>query len=341
MNEFIIDFGADELERNTPVEVLQMLGGVNASNAGDNLERGFFSVFGKATSLFPGSLGEGMRVVMVILVIAALCAVASSLMDGDSLKVAQLAGVLAIAAVAVIGMNSVLAAGREALGQMNVYSKALLPTLAAASAASGKPASAIFRQAGTALASDMLMTMYDRLLYPLLYIYAALVTFSAALPNDMTTRLAGFVKWIVGGLLTISLVLFTAYLTIGGAVSGSADAASIKTAKAALGGAVPVVGGIIADASETLLSGAAVIKNTIGVFGLFAVLGVVIGPIVAIAARVLCFKLGAALAGTLGGEGIAKYIDKLAGLYSMMLGLVSASAFLLIISIVMTVLAGG
>jgi hypothetical protein len=52
-------------------------------------------------------------------------------------------------------------------------------------------------------------------------------------------------------------------------------------------------------------------------------------------------KLGAALAGTVGGEALAGYADSIAGLYSMMLGLVSASAFLLIISLVSTVMAAG
>jgi stage III sporulation protein AE len=135
-------------------------------------------------------------------------------------------------------------------------------------------------------------------------------------------------------------VLFTAYLTIGGAIAGSADAVSVKAAKTALGGLIPVVGGIIADASETLLLGAAVIKNAVGVFGLLVVLGIVLQPCVSLAVRALCLKLGAALAGTFGGEELARYIDSLTGLYSMMLGLVSASAFLLVISIVSTILAG-
>ena len=302
---------------------------------------GFFGLLSQAAELFPGSLGEGLRAAMAIVAVAALCAVAGSVAEGVAPRAAQLAGVLAVAALTVTGLNSLMGAGREAAGQMNTYSKALLPTLAAASAAAGKPASALFRQTGTLLASDLLLTLYDRLLFPLLYVYAALVTFNAALPHDMVKRIAGLVKWAVSGLLTASLVLFTAYLTVGGAISGSADAVSVKTAKTALGGFVPVVGGIIADASETLLLGAAVIKNAVGIAGLAAVLGVALGPCLALAARVLCVKLAAALAGTLGGEGLAGYIDSLAGLYSMMLGLVSASAFLLVISIVSAILAGG
>ena len=323
-------FGADRLPG---------LDGVMVQTAGENWETGFFGLLSQLSALFPGSLGEGLRAALAILAIAALCAVAGSVVEGNPARYVQLAGVLAIAALTVTGFNSLMGAGRDAIGQMNLYSKALLPSMAAASAASGQPASAIFRQAGTLFASDLLITLYDRLLYPLLYVYAALVTFNAALPHDMVKRLAGLVKWAVGGLLTATLVLFTVYLTIGGAISGSADAVTVKTAKTALGGFIPVVGGIIADASETLLLGAAVIKNSVGVFGLLAILGIALGPCVALGARYLCVKLGAALTGTLGGEGLASYVDSLAGLYSMMLGLVSASAFLLVISIVSAIMA--
>jgi stage III sporulation protein AE len=333
--------GANELERAAPGDVLRLLDGVTVHNAGDNLEKGFLRLLGQAAELFPGSLGEGLRTALTVVVIAALCAAAGSVAEGQALRYIQLAGVLTIAAVTVTGFSSAMAAGREAIAQMSVYSKALLPVLAAAAAASGRPASAVFRHAATAMGADLLLTLYDRLLIPLLYIYAALITFNAALPADMVKRLAGLVRWVVIWTLTVTTVIFTAYLTVGGAIAGSADAVSVKAARTALGGMVPVVGGIIADASETLLLGAAVIKNAVGVFGLLVILGIALQPCIALAVRAGCLKIGAALAGTVGGEGLAQYIDTLTGLYSMMLGLVSVSAFLLIVSIVSAIMTGG
>jgi stage III sporulation protein AE len=333
--------GAEGLERAAPNDVLRMLDGVTVHNAGDHLESGFLKLLAQAAELFPGSFGEGLRAALAVVAVAALCAVAGSVAEGQALRYVQIAGVLSIAALTITGFHGVMASGREAIAQMNLYSKALLPVLAAASAAAGSPASAFFRHAGTVLAADLLITLYDRLLIPLLYIYAALATFNAALPHDMVKRLAGLIKWAVTGILTVSLILFTAYLAIGGAITGSADAVSVKAAKTALGGMVPVVGGIIADASETLLLGGAVIKNAIGIFGLLVVLGIALQPCLSLAVRAVCLKLGAALAGTLSGEGLAGYVDSLSGLYSMMLGLLSASAFILIISVVSTIMAGG
>ncbi|MCL2003812.1 MAG: stage III sporulation protein AE [Oscillospiraceae bacterium] len=332
--------GTEQLERAAPDDVLRLLDGVTVHNAGDSLEGGLFGLLNRAAELFPGAFGAGLRTALSVAAVAALCAVAAGVSEGQTLRYVQLAGVLAAAALTVAGFSGAMAAGREAVAQMNVYSKALLPVLAAAAAASGNVSAAFFRHAWTALASDLLLTLYDRLLIPLMFVYAALVTFNAALPHDIVKRLAGLVKWAVAGILTVSLAVFTAYLSIGGAIAGSADAVSVKAARTALGGMVPVVGGIIADASETLLLGAAVVKNAVGVFGLLVVLGVALQPCLLLAVRAVCLKLGAALAGALGGEALADYIDSLTGLYSMMLGLVSASAFLLIISVVSTISAG-
>jgi stage III sporulation protein AE len=332
--------GVEELERNTPSDILLMLDGIGAAEAGDNLEKGFLNLLSQAAELLPGFLGEGLRAAVIVVMIAALCAVAGSVASGNMPQYIRIAGVLSIALVTIHGFSGIMGAGREAISQMNTYSKALMPALAAASAAAGKPASAIFRQLGTVFASDLLLTLYDRLLYPLLYIYAALITFNAALPHDMVKRFSALLRKTSRWFLTATLGLFTIYLTIGGAISGNADAFSVKAAQTALGGFVPVVGRIISDASETLLLGASIIKNAVGVFGLLVVLGTALGPLLSLAVRAGCMKLSAALAGTLGGEGIADYLDDLSGLYTILLGLVSASAFLLIISIVSTILAG-
>ena len=42
---------------------------------------------------------------------------------------------------------------------------------------------------------------------------------------------------------------------------------TLKTAKLAVSGAVPVVGGVISDATETMLSGAALLRGSIGISG--------------------------------------------------------------------------
>ena len=66
-------------------------------------------------------------------------------------------------------------------------------------------------------------------------------------------------KKVVTWILTTALLLFTVYLSVVRIVSGSADGATVKVAKAAISGVVPVVGGILSEVSETVMAGAGMV----------------------------------------------------------------------------------
>ncbi len=89
-------------------------------------------------------------------------------------------GALAVATVSVSDINGLIGLGRDAIDAMTMFSKALLPTMATVTAVSGAPAGAAARQLATVLFSDVLLTLIDRLLIPLVYLYVAAFTAYAA-----------------------------------------------------------------------------------------------------------------------------------------------------------------
>ena len=90
--------------------------------------------------------------------------------------------------------------------------------------------------------------------------------------------MGGLLKWCITAVLSAVLLVFVGYLTISGVIAGSSDAVTVKTAKLALSGVVPVVGGILSDAAETVLAGAGVLKSTVGLFGMLVVFGMCVAP---------------------------------------------------------------
>jgi stage III sporulation protein AE len=72
--------------------------------------------------------------------------------------------------------------------------------------------------------SDFLLTLIDRLLLPLVYIYIAALTAYAAIGNEGLKRVAGAIRWAVTTVLTVVLLAFVGYLTVSGVIAGSADA---------------------------------------------------------------------------------------------------------------------
>ena len=183
--------------------------------------------------------------------------------------------------------------------------------------------------------------MIDRLLVPLVYAYVAACTACAAVGNPGLKKVAGVLKWVVTRSLTTLLVVFVTYLTVSGAIAGTTDAAALKAAKMAISTAVPVVGGIISNAAETILVGAGLLKNTVGVFGMLAVLGICVVPFLKLGAHYLTYKFTGALAAMLADSRLAELIDGISTAFALMLGMTGASALLLLVSIVSGLAGGG
>ena len=183
----------------------------------------------------------------------------------------------------------------------------------------------------------LVLNLIDRLLLPLVYLYIGVLTASACLPENRLGAIAEALKKLVTWILTTALLVFTIYLSIVRIISGSADSATVKVAKAAISGVVPVVGGIIADASETVLAGAGMLKNTIGVFGMLAILAACAYPFLQLGVQYLLYKLTAYLASVVGAPGLCKLIDGLGGAFGLILGMTGGCALLLLISVLASV----
>ena len=134
--------------------------------------------------------------------------------------------------------------------------------------------------------------------------------------------------------LTAFLLLFLGWLTASGAIAGSADAAAVKTAKIAISRAVPVVGSILSDAAETVLTGAGALKSTVGAVGLAAVLAICLVPFFRLAVHYLTYKAAAALAGMVCDLRLCKLIDDIGSAFGMMLGITGACALVLLVSLI-------
>ena len=232
---------------------------------------------------------------------------------------------------ALIGM------GRETLERMTDFGQILLPTMAAATALGGSPGSAAARQFAAMLFSDLLLTAINGLLLPLTYGYIAACAACAAVGNEGLKRLAGVLKWVVTTVLTILLLTYVGYLTVSGVVAGTADAVAVKAARFTVSSMVPVVGGILSDAAETVLAGAGVLKNAVGVFGMLTILSICLVPFLRLGVHYLAYKLTGALAATVADGRVAGLIDQIGSAFGLVLGMTGASALLLLVSMVSAV----
>lgn len=246
----------------------------------------------------------------------------------------SITGALWITAVSAGNLNALIGLGQQTIVDLSQLSKALLPVLAAAEAASGGVTAASARQVAAVFFSDILLTAIERVLLPAVYLYIGTAAAGAVLEGELMERVGSLLKkligWALGGLLT----LFTAFLTISGAVAGTADAQAVKVAKAAVSVAVPVVGGILSEAAESMLAGAGLLRGLLGAFGALAVLSFCLVPFLRLGGQYLLYQCASLAAAAAGPKKLTGLLTALGDAFGLVLAMTAASALLLLISLV-------
>lgn len=287
-------------------------------------------------------LFSGARSALVLMVGVLLLGTARTMSadkSGSVERCVDLVGVLWVTAVSSAQMESLIGMGLDTVHSIAGFAKLLLPALGSAAAAGGGIAGASLRQVGTVFFSDILLTLIDSLLVPMVYLYVGLAAAQAVLEEGLFTSLANMLRKLTIWLLSGLLVLFTGYLAVGGAISGAADATAVRAAKTAVSTAVPLVGKILAEASETILAGAGVLRGTIGVFGVLVILGICLLPVIRLGVQYLLYRLVGIAASVSGPGAIARLLSMLGDAFAMVLAMTASSAVLLIISILSTLTA--
>lgn len=253
---------------------------------------------------------------------------------GAGVDPVRFATTVCVTALAVGDVNTLMGLGQETLAQMNTFSLTLLPVMTVATSAAGAPATAVARQGAALLFFKLLLTLTERVILPLILAYIAMLSAYAALGNEGLKRVAGILKWTANGLLTLLLSGFVFYLTVTGAVAGNADALTQKAAKTALSGMVPVVGGILSDAAETVVAGAGIVKGSLGVVGLLVVLCICLMPFLRLGLHYIVYKITAALVSLVAVGHAASLVDTLSSSFALMMGAVAGGGLILYISII-------
>ena len=327
----------DGLERALPEAARDILGDLTVSDMSSGSRGVWERIVGWVLSSLGGYVGAAARSACVALAVALLCSLAGALSEkGKTSEVVVLGGALAIMAACAGDMKSFLGQTQTALLELQDFSRALLPTIAASAAAGGHGAAAAARYAASALFMDVLMAAGVQVILPVIYAYAAASTAAAALP---TGTLAGPVKltgWVCTTLLAALTTVFTLALSVTGAVAGSADKVAGSLAKSAISAALPVVGSILADAADTYVAGAAALRGAVGLFGLAGALGVCLGPALGLGLHYLMYKAAACVAEPFAEGRLAGLVNNIGTAYGMALGLVGSAGTMLFISIVIS-----
>lgn len=247
---------------------------------------------------------------------------------------ADLTGTVVIATTLLQSANSMIHLASDTIQQLSDYGKLLFPVMTSALAAQGGVGASAALYAGTALFDAVLGSLISGALMPGVYLFLAMAAANSAVGEDILKKLRDLLKSGVSWCLKILLTVFTTYMSITGVVSGATDAAALKAAKVTISSVVPVVGGILSDASEAVLVGAGVMKSAAGIYGILAVLAVFLEPFTRIGLHYLILKATAAIASIFSSGRICGLIEDFSSAMGLLLAMTGAVCLMLLVSTV-------
>ncbi len=215
-------------------------------------------------------LKVGTAIIAAVLLTALIGGLKDSMADIGTVRTAHTA-VSVFAAFTVL--SPLLVYFNDIIGTIeasNSFEKGFIPVFAAVLAASGQTVTAAGSAAGILTVSEIASSVLCGAVVPFIRILTAVSAVSAAAPDLNLSSAATFaekcVKWMMGIIATV----LVATLTISGMVTAAADTVAGKTVRFVVSGSVPVVGGAVGEALSSVRSCIALLRTSVGAFGIIA-----------------------------------------------------------------------
>lgn len=298
-----------------------------------NFQEGLQDLIIKAVNTLRPDLREAGRISGKILAAVLLTAVIQTA-STFAHRIGQTTGAAAVSLTLLGETGAMIRLAAATVEEISGYGKLLLPVMTTALAAQGNITTSGALYAGTAFFTALLQSVLDSFLVPGIYGYLALSIGSAATGEGILKRMGDLLKQFLTWCLKTLLIIFTSYLSLTHVISGTTDAAALKAAKVTVSSVVPVVGGILSDASEAVLVGAGLMKNAAGIYGILAVLTLFLHPFLRISLQYLILKFTGAIAAVFDTPRMTAVIDAFGNAMALLLAMTGGTCIMMLVSTV-------
>ncbi len=234
-----------------------------------------------------------------LVILAVICAVLQNLISsfekGTAGQLTYSVTYLVLITIAVNSFALAVNAGREVVDVMVTFMQALLPVLLTFLVAVGGVASAAIFSPVVLTTLGVYGTLIKNVVLPLIFLVAILGIVSNLTDRFKVTNLADLLKSIAMGLTGIFTTIFLGVLALQGVAGAVGDSVTFRTAKYGVKAFVPVVGGMLSDALEAVVSSSLLIKNALGIAGIAVIGATLLVPLLKILTLAFIYKLAGSL----------------------------------------------
>ena len=276
--------------------------------------------------------------IIVIIVIHSILKSVSDVLENEGIsKVSYFVQYILIVTLIMKSFSEIVMNIKDTTQSLVGYSYSLIPLLISLMMFTGNLVSAGAVQPILLLMITFIGTFISNFLLPMVLIGTALGIISKISDKVQIDKLAKTFKsstvWILGLVLTV----FTGVLSLESSLTGKVDGITTKATKAIVTNAIPVVGKILSDASETVLGSGIVLRNAVGLVGVIVIIGICAMPIIKLGVLTALYQILSAICEPIADKKIINIIEQMRDTFKVLLGMVSAISIMLIIGVTIVI----
>ncbi len=291
-----------------------------------------------------GDLAENAGLLARLLTLALLAGLLTALQkgvsDGQVARLVHWVVYLLLLTLALVAWKPALDSARQAVELLRDLLLAsfplLLPLLAALGGLGTVTAVSPLLFGGL----ELLAALLSGLVFPLVYLSAILRLLSGMTERFSLTDLAQLMQDLALGTMTVLSTVFLTVLGFLGLSSASGDGLAVKAMKSASSAFVPVVGRTLADALDSVLGTALLLKNAVGLVGAVGILLACALPAVRLLAQALLFRLAGGLLQPLGEKALCQALSGMGKSLTLLFAVVAVCGLCAFFTLALLVAAG-
>ena len=279
-------------------------------------------IFNISKLLFVKNIKLYVSLIGIILIYALFDALKSSFGSESLKKVFTVCTVSGAILIIYDAVSSCYTGATEVIEQLTLFMKGMIPVMASATIFSGYPVSATVSQSLIFTIMEIMAQFNATIFMPLVTVYFALLIAGSISQNislrGVTDLAKNLFMWGSGLLLTV----FLGVMSLQTVLSSSADSVTRRSVKYAMGSFIPVLGGLLSESVDMVLSCAISVKSIVGVFGIGIIVFTVITPVIGIIINMFFVNITCGVSDILGAEGITTFLRGVQSVLGMLLTLI-------------------
>jgi stage III sporulation protein AE len=310
--------------------------GETVLNAWDILK----SLFSRFIKSLQANLLLVLQFLSIAIVMALLGSVGPSVLSGEIAELCQFIGYLLAVLLAARTLGGVFAAGIAAITALTGVMEAIFPVLLTLLTALGSTASAGVFQPAMTLLTGSIITLVKRVCMPAVLAGGVLTIVDNISARIQVKSATNLVNKCAQWLTAVVFVVFLGVTALQGLAGAAFDGVSIRTAKYAIDKFFPIVGGMVSDTVDTLVGCSFVVKQGVGIIGLFILCTAILEPVIKMAAVAISFRVAAAIIEPFGDKRLPDCLNGMAHAFTLLYIAVLAAGTMMFILITLLIRAG-